>query len=95
MRAKQTDQPIQITPADREAYLSLNNMPSEHAAKVRAGEWDETAGMQALAARHIEGFLEGQMAMRSRAAGICDQECGDACGCFDAIRSLAAQVYRA
>jgi hypothetical protein len=93
MRANQTDQLNKITPADREAYLALNNLPFDDAARVRSGQWDETDGMQTLAKHHRQGFLEGQTAMRFRAASVVEG-CGCMCtGCLDAIEDLLPQVY--
>ena len=40
-----------VTQADREAYLSLNNLPEFDRADVLRGLWDNTTGVQAFA-RH-------------------------------------------
>lgn len=44
-----------ITPADREAFLRLNNQPPEWAAKIRAGDFDDCSTLQLLAGHRIEG----------------------------------------
>jgi len=41
---------VEVTDADREAYLALNMLPEFDAADVRAGRWDNVTGIQAFAA---------------------------------------------
>lgn len=43
-----------VTPADREAWLRLNNQPPEWAAKIRAGDFDDASTLQLLAGHRIE-----------------------------------------
>lgn len=40
---------VEVTEADREAYLAFNAMPAAYAERVRAGEWDEATGLQIIA----------------------------------------------
>lgn len=48
-----TPAPVEVTPADHEAYLALSMLPEKYAADVRAGRWDEVTGMQVLARHRI------------------------------------------
>lgn len=53
---------VEVTPADREAYLSLNMLPEFDAIDVRAGRWDHVTGIQAFA-RHRTEALASQRAL--------------------------------
>lgn len=44
---------VNVTPVDREAYLAFNGLPVANANDVRAGVWDETTGMQIIAAHRL------------------------------------------
>lgn len=54
--------PVEVTPEDREAYLSLNMLPEFDAIDVRAGRWDHVTGVQAFA-RHRTEALASQRAL--------------------------------
>lgn len=62
---------VEVTPADREAYLSMNTLPPSDFHNVRAGRWDRTTGMQAFARHRIE-------ATRAQTARIADLEAENA-----------------
>lgn len=49
---------VRVTPTDRDAYLSLNNVGAIYRAQIVAGEWDTVTGMQAFARHRIESTRE-------------------------------------
>ncbi len=56
------------TQADREAYITFNNLPGVHLAEVRAGKWDNTTGMQIIARHAATARLEVAVAVREAIA---------------------------
>lgn len=46
------------TEADRATYIAFNNLPGVDLAAVRAGEWDNTTGMQIIASRALTARIE-------------------------------------
>jgi len=56
---------IEVTQADREAYLAMNMLPEFDAADVRAGLWDKVTGLQAFARHRIAAHAEGYAAAKA------------------------------
>lgn len=59
-----------ITDEDRARYLELNALPPADAAAVRAGQWDNTTGMQILAAHRLAAEARGAERERARVVGL-------------------------
>lgn len=49
---------VDVTQADREAYLAMNMLPEFDAADVRAGLWDKVTGLQAFARHRIQAVRD-------------------------------------
>ena len=59
---------IEVTQADREAYLSMNMLPEFDAIDVRAGLWDKVTGLQSFARHAHAARIEGARAALEAAA---------------------------
>ena len=65
---------VDVTQADREAYLAMNMLPEFDAADVRAGLWDKVTGLQAFARHRIQAVRDqaDEIARLREALGVAD-----------------------
>lgn len=60
---------VEVTEADRRAYLSLNMLPEFDQVDVLAGRWDNVTGIQAFASHRQAGVQQGL----DMAAGVVEE----------------------
>ena len=84
---------IEVTQADREAYLSMNMLPEFDAIDVRAGLWDKVTGLQSFARHAHAARIEGARAALEAAAKCCDANLAyDDC-CFDSLGDAEQAIH--